>query len=230
MADDGRILDVEKAKSDSSANRETKKKKTRNITKKSDDDRIRSPIGSSETRPNVKSPTSSQPSRQATLEGTPIPEDDSDHRSLSRPSSRASQASSFMQEEDFKQNYKKMKQILKEKEERDRQEQREYMMMEQERNSPGSGSKGYGQPPRTGRTAMWDGDEGLDLEKRPLHGHSGNQSPQYHNPWAYDEPPDPAVILRKIRHRRLVVLVIIFVGLCLLPFPVQSAFKEHLNP
>lgn len=126
----------------------------------------------------------------------------SHHSGLSRPSSRASHASEFsgLGQEDFMAKYKMMKLLLKEKE-KELQKMQEAQGQENP-SSPHVLAKVFGKK--------------TDAEKEEEQ--------------ALVQPVDPAEILKKVRRRRCVVLVMIFAGMCILPFMLLPVFKNELTP
>lgn len=123
---------------------------------------------------------------------------------LSRPSSRASQASEFSGlggDSDLMKQFQMMKLKLKEKE-----KELQRMKSEQVQAEPAS-------PSRFPQIFGKKGSEPKPEEEEVLL-----------------EPPDPAVILKEVRRRRFAVLVIIFVGMCTLPILLVQSFRKEITP
>lgn len=121
---------------------------------------------------------------------------------LSRPSSRASHASSFTgleTTEDFIAKYNKMKLMLMEKE---KELQKVNDLKAQEPTAQGVFPQMFGKKM-----------EAKAEEEEVLL-----------------EPPDPAQILAQVRRRRLAALVLIFAGMCTLPVLLVQSFQEEITP
>lgn len=129
---------------------------------------------------------------------------------LSRPSSRASQASEFSgigdvaAAADFMQKYKMMKLLLKEKDKelQKAKEEKERAAKEEEERR---------------RTVL-----------PSLFGRSREPKSEEEAPLV--EPPDPAEILRQVRRRRFVVLVLIFAAMVVLPVFLLQSLREEITP
>merc|ERR1719265_2206111 len=127
---------------------------------------------------------------------------------LSRPSSRASQASEMSglgQDDDFLHKYKMMKLLLKEKEKELQKAQEQVKEAQDFRPTSPRGVF----PQMFGRTRS----ENKPEEEEVLL-----------------EPPDPALILAQVRRRRLGVLFLIFVGMCTLPVLLVQSFRNEITP
>lgn len=157
-------------------------------------------------------------------------EEDDEDRSLSRPSSVSSQASSFLGEEDLQRRQQKMQQLLDEK--AAQKEKKKDRAGESPRSKKGQGGGGGRDPSEVSETRT---NATLQRAYTSSTGRAGRtadplEKQSHADPFKNEAVPNVTEIIRKRRQRRLGVLMIIFVGFCILPFPVHTYFEEDIQP